>query len=194
MFVQLATALYEYDAAWFLWLNHHRIPNSVPVLQFISDTTTFTSIGLILSIFIASIIKRSKILRKSWITLAISITLVALSTQVIKSCVNRERPFKVLPSVEKLSTGGDASFPSGHTAEAFAMASAISLLFRKRWVATVITLWAIVVAYSRIALGVHYPGDVLGGALLGVFVGSLVVVILNRSNLFHEGDSNQASV
>jgi undecaprenyl-diphosphatase len=67
--------------------------------------------------------------------------------------------------------GGQFSFVSGHAANAFNVAL-ISLLFiRKRWYSISIIVWALVVGYSRIYLGVHYPGDFLCGSLLGALIG-----------------------
>jgi membrane-associated phospholipid phosphatase len=186
MFVQLYTYLCEYDAAWLIWLNHHRIPYSVKALQFLSDATTYTSIGMIMVCLIAAAVKRSGSLWKKALSLTIAITIVALTTQGIKSIVQRERPFKKIPAIEKLSTGGDASFPSGHTTEAFAMAAALSLLFRKKEIMIPVYIWAFLVAYSRMALGVHYPSDVLFGAALGTLISWLVVASLRNSSLFRK--------
>lgn len=180
MFVQLTTSLYEYDAAWLIWLNHHRIPDTVPPLQFLSDSTTYTSIGMILVCLLAAAVKRSGSLWKKTFSLTVAIIIVALTTQGIKSIVQRERPFKNIPEIEKLSTGGDASFPSGHTTEAFAMAAAMALLFRKKAIVVPVYVWAFLVAYSRMALGVHYPSDVVFGALLGTLISLLVVISLRK--------------
>lgn len=62
--------------------------------------------------------------------------------------------------------GGAYGFASSHSANAFGMAMFMFLLFRKHW--RWMFLWAFIVAYSRIYLGVHYPGDILTGALAGM--------------------------
>jgi undecaprenyl-diphosphatase len=66
--------------------------------------------------------------------------------------------------------------------EAFAMAAALSLLFSKKTIVIPVYFWAILVAYSRMALGVHYPSDVLAGVLFGTFIGILIPRIFNRLN------------
>lgn len=86
----------------------------------------------------------------------------------------RTRPFIRYPFIEKLSTGGNSSFPSGHTLEAFAMATAFTLLLPKRKKPALLFLWASLVAYSRMELGVHYPSDVFAGMVIGVFLGIIV--------------------
>ncbi|HSC36729.1 MAG TPA: phosphatase PAP2 family protein, partial [Chitinophagaceae bacterium] len=60
------------------------------------------------------------------------------------------------------------SFPSGHTSSAFAMATSISMSYPKWYVIAPCYLWAGTVGVSRIVLGVHYPSDVLAGALVGM--------------------------
>jgi undecaprenyl-diphosphatase len=58
--------------------------------------------------------------------------------------------------------------------EAFAMAAALSQIFRRRLITLPLFLWALLVAYSRVALGVHYPSDVLAGMIIGFAIGWFV--------------------
>ena len=94
-------------------------------------------------------------------------------TLILKELVGRPRPFSALSSVKvkhQWSAGG-ASFPSGHTSQAFSIATVFSLRYRKAGITVPFFLWAAAVGYSRIFLGVHYPSDVLGGAVIGVASG-----------------------
>lgn len=163
------------------WLHSHTIPYSIPVLQFISYTTTFTSIASVICVLVISIVKKSKPLLKKFIALVTVLVLVLIVTQGLKALIIRERPFVTHPFIEKLSGGGSSSFPSGHTLEAFAVAAALSLLFSRKKIVIPVYAWAILVAYSRMALGVHYPSDVLAGILIGTFIGWLVPWIFKRS-------------
>lgn len=86
---------------------------------------------------------------------------------IIKVLIVRPRPFTTYSFIQKLSNGGSSSFPSGHTSDAFAIATIVSLLFPKRVVIISMFIWATLVGYSRLDLGVHYPSDVLGGAAIG---------------------------
>lgn len=61
-----------------------------------------------------------------------------------------------------------ASFPSGHTSAAFVIATALSIAFPKRYVIVFSFLWAFATGYSRMYLGVHYPSDVIAGAIVGI--------------------------
>jgi membrane-associated phospholipid phosphatase len=162
------------------WLHSHLFPHSIPVLQTISDTTTFMSIVMVLVVLVISIVNRSKPLRMNVVMLVAVLLLVLAVSQGLKALIHRDRPFTTYPYIEKLSSGGDSSFPSGHTLEAFAMAAAISLLFRRKKIIIPVYTWAVLVAYSRMALGVHYPSDVLAGILIGTFIGWLVPWIFRK--------------
>ncbi len=170
----------NYDIASLNWLNHHLIPHSVPVLRLISFCNTYISISLILIVFIISILNKSKSVFKKFIVLLSVLILVAIISQGLKTFIYRERPFKAFTSIDKLAEGGDSSFPSGHTLEVFAIATALSRLFRKKKIVITVYLWAMLVGYSRMALGVHYPSDVLAGILIGTLIGWTVPWIFTR--------------
>ena len=92
----------------------------------------------------------------------------AVSARLIKPSVGRLRPCYELENVRLLvSCGGKHGFPSSHAANAFAAAVTLAYFYR-RYAGIVLAL-ALLVGYSRIVVGVHYPGDVLGGYLLGAF-------------------------
>ena len=88
-------------------------------------------------------------------------------TLIMKGAINRPRPFVIYPDIQKLTDAGSASFPSGHTSTAFAAATSLSLEYPKWYVIAPSYLWAGTVGYSRMHLGVHYPSDVLVGAVVG---------------------------
>jgi membrane-associated phospholipid phosphatase len=88
-------------------------------------------------------------------------------TQGLKYTINRQRPYDRYMDIRPKSFEDSPSFPSGHTSTSFATATALSLSYPKWYVAIPAYAWAGSVAYSRMHLGVHYPSDVLAGALLG---------------------------
>jgi membrane-associated phospholipid phosphatase len=86
----------------------------------------------------------------------------------MKFSFDRSRPFVTYPNdITKYTKAGSKSFPSGHTSMAFATATSISLMYPKWYIIAPSFLWASSIGYSRMYLGVHYPSDVLAGALLG---------------------------
>jgi undecaprenyl-diphosphatase len=115
--------------------------------------------------------------KKDWLLsfrgkqLIVAFLLNSVLITILKYSINRERPFTNNPLIEKLSSGGSPSFPSGHTADAILIATSIFLLFpRQRWILILVATWALVVAYSRMALGVHYPADVLCSVFIGISI------------------------
>ena len=96
-------------------------------------------------------------------------------TIVLKKMINRPRPFIAYPNdIIKRTDAGPHSFPSGHTTATFASATALTLSTKKWEVALPAFVYAGMVGYSRLRLGVHYPSDVLAGAVIGVGSGFLI--------------------
>ncbi|MBS1565230.1 MAG: phosphatase PAP2 family protein [Bacteroidetes bacterium] len=98
----------------------------------------------------------------------VSLGVSTVVTFAMKSTFKRHRPFETYPNVVKLSSGGGSSFPSGHTSSAFSVATSLSMSFPRWYVIVPSYLWATSVGISRVVLGVHYPSDVLAGALVGM--------------------------
>ncbi len=111
--------------------------------------------------------------RLRWLVLVSALVLTAtdqISASVIKPMVDRLRPCHALENVHLLvGCGGGKAMPSAHAANAFGQAALFSLATpRVRWY-----LWAFAgcIAFSRVFVGVHYPGDIIVGALLGTIIG-----------------------
>lgn len=71
-------------------------------------------------------------------------------------------------------------FPSCHAANSFGLAMYVVFLFRKRWLSVFIITWAVLNCYTRIYLGVHYPGDLIVGGIIGGFGGWLFCTIAHK--------------
>ncbi|HEY4787426.1 MAG TPA: phosphatase PAP2 family protein [Bacteroidales bacterium] len=119
-----------------------------------------------------------------WITILSIALMILLSDQgadLVKNTVHRPRPTHT-PAIENMVhvlkapdgreyRGGSYGFVSSHASNCFAVAFFVSLFFARRWLTIVMFCWAVLVCYSRIYLGVHYPGDILGGVIIGSAVG-----------------------
>ena len=109
-----------------------------------------------------------KTINKS-IEIAASAVLSFGITEAVKYSVNRTRPFITYPDIRNKTKKAvkDPSFPSGHTSAIFNTATELAINYPKWYIIIPGYLAAGVVAYSRMYLGVHYPSDVLAGAIIG---------------------------
>jgi undecaprenyl-diphosphatase len=174
------------DQQWLLWLNGHHSPFFDQVMFTISGKYEWIPLYALLLGFIIYKFRWKSV----WIILAV-VVLITLSDQLanlFKSGIKRFRPCKdpqigYLVHLVNDYCRSSYGFVSGHAANSFALATFMSLLFRKKWITTGMFVWAVLVSYSRIYLGVHYPGDVIGGALLGAALGWVVFTVLKRLGL-----------
>jgi undecaprenyl-diphosphatase len=94
----------------------------------------------------------------------------------LKDAVDRTRPFVAHPKIDPLYVVHSSSFPAGHAATAFAGATLLSYIAPRAAPAFVVL--AALIGYSRVYVGVHYPGDVIVGALVGVAIGVGAIGVL----------------
>lgn len=117
--------------------------------------------------FAISQFNHDKKLKEKSLFIGASVLSSAIVASILKYSVNRTRPFVTYPDIQKMTSGGSPSFPSGHTSDAFSLATSLTIVYPKWYVVVPAYGWASAVAYSRMDLGVHYPSDVLAGAVIG---------------------------
>jgi len=141
----------------------------VKFLQIVSDSITIISLGIPFLIAARGEFKTEKVkTRLSFLYVGLSVGVAGLISAIIKRLTSEPRPYEVDERIAQWSVGGGFSFPSGHTTEAFAAATAMVLLYRSWKVALPAYSWALLIGYSRMHLGVHYPFDVLAGMIIGI--------------------------
>jgi len=178
------------DIQLFLYLNQFQSDFWAKVMLFFSEKLVW--IPLYAGVLVFLIKKYGW--RHTLVLLAFFGILILASDQIsslLKQNTHRLRPCHE-PRIAEFAhfvkkASGKFGFVSGHAANAFAFALFSLLLFRNRYFSVGILLWASAVAYSRVYIGVHFPGDVLGGAILGLsFAVILHKLYKNTSQYFPE--------
>lgn len=150
-------------------VNLHRARGLDGLFIFITDTAYSVALLIPLVMLLVATKRRNAQGKLTALRVLASLMCCSLVTTAFKYTIQRPRPFVNYSYIEKLSGGGSPSFPSGHTADAFAVVCALSLMAnRHKWAACALWAWAFLVGYSRLALGVHYPSDVLASILIGL--------------------------
>jgi membrane-associated phospholipid phosphatase len=145
-------------------------PEDLPsdnIFRFISDSEPYIIFAAPAGMATAGYIKHDNSLVRNACTDLAALAVSGGISLILKYTINRDRPFITYPDITKKSKAGSPSFPSGHTSSAFATATSVSLAYPKWYVIAPSFAWAGTVGYSRMHLGVHYPSDVLAGALIG---------------------------
>jgi undecaprenyl-diphosphatase len=107
------------------------------------------------------------------------------SVHLFKEVFHRLRPchqprISHLVHIVNNHCGGQYGFVSSHAANSFGFATFTILFFKNNRFSWFIFAWALLLSYSRIYLGVHYPSDIVGGWMLGIFWGLVITVIYNK--------------
>lgn len=179
-------ALNDWDIRLFLFLNGKHSELLDPIMFWASNKWFWIPFYLLLAVWLYK--KRPK--QMIYILIATALLITAsdqLSSHVIKPAVLRLRPchnpeIAAMVHLSPKGCGGSYGFVSSHAANSFALAIFIGLLALpySRLVPLILLLFAVLVAYSRIYVGVHYPGDVLCGAMVGFGLGSLFYFLYQR--------------
>jgi membrane-associated phospholipid phosphatase len=139
--------------------------------RFMSNSNVYVYVGTPVTMAVVGLVGHDNDLLRNAAVMAAGTAVAYGVTLGLKYTVKRERPFITYPDDIVNKSGIDwsdsYSFPSGHSTMAFATATALSLEYPKWYVIVPSYAYAGTVAYSRMHLGVHYPSDVLTGAIIG---------------------------
>ena len=126
------------------------------------------SIGIPAGLAIAGFLKKDSKLKRDALYMGGAFIVSSIVTLSVKRIVNRQRPFEKYSFIIKRDDeSGGMSFPSGHTSAAFSTATSIALRYRKWYFVAPAYLFAGSVGWARMYQGLHYPSDVLAGAIVG---------------------------
>ena len=170
--------LEQIDKSLFLFFNSFNSPIWDKVMWTVSGRLTWLPLYIAILVILGIKYKKKLLIIFPLLILTVVIT-DQVSLHVFKNVFERLRPCHE-PSLEGLvhivngKCGGKFGFVSSHASNSFGIATISFLLMKKRWFSISILLWASIVAYSRVYLGVHYPGDIIGGTLLGLASGYLI--------------------
>lgn len=160
-----------------------RLINSTGWQQMDHIMILISSKWLWIPLYIFILYKLYKIFPKEFFKIIISIGFLIFladfgSVKLFKEVFERARPCHILKGIRIVDgCGGLFGFISSHAANSFAIAFFVSLLLKRYWWFVNLCSWAMLISFSRIYLGVHYPFDILGGMFWGLFVSLLVYFI-----------------
>lgn len=167
------------------YLTNPTLDMIMPIITHFGGFISLILIVLALIVF-ASVTKRHT-LRKVAIIALVALIFSDLIAVLIKNYVHAPRPFMSLDNVNVLVVENDPnSFPSGHATSTLAVVSVFLLNMEdllKRYhviVDIILAIFAVLIMFSRVYCGVHYPADVLVGALIGIFGAFIVNAFFNR--------------
>jgi membrane-associated phospholipid phosphatase len=148
-------------------LNKYQSPSDNKFQKFISDVDAPIVLGIPVAMVGISFLNKDKDLRRKGLEACVAQGLNVGTVYLLKEIVKRPRPYLTYPDLKNVTEESSWSFPSGHTSSAFAFATSMSLSYPKWYVIVPTYTLASAVGFSRMYLNVHYPSDVLVGAILG---------------------------
>jgi undecaprenyl-diphosphatase len=184
MFEFFQSELFEENIEWFYHINwgldNPFFDILMPLLSILGSVYGWAILCIVIYVF------GGKFGRKVALLALLALLLTNVIVIILKFLVAEPRPFLTLPNVDLLVQVDGQSFPSGHSASSFAAATLIGLKYRLesrgslRMLIYPLFIFALLVGVSRIYIGVHYPYDVIVGALIGILCGLTVLKYENN--------------
>ncbi len=148
-------------------INHKESSFKNGFCNVISNSVIVFNVAAPLSVFSAGVIRHDKQLKIDAAYMVGGYIASTIVTQGLKVIIRRPRPYITYPDIVQRTEADGYSMPSGHTSAAFCTATSLSLLFPRWYVVAPCFLYAATVGYARMYQGVHYPTDVIVGAIVG---------------------------
>jgi len=182
--MNLINTLNLWDTNLFLFINGIHASFFDGIMYAISAKLTWVPLYIAALYVVINKWKRESV----WVILALVLCIVIadqVSSGFIKHAVQRLRPshaedLKGMVHLVKGYGGGMFGFVSSHAANSFGFALLSSILFKNRKYTFVIFGWAALLSYSRVYLGVHYPGDILGGMIVGILAAMICFFAIKK--------------
>ena len=169
-----------------VWVATHRVAILNDPFVWLGTIDKIGAVWIVLALAVGLWLRRGV-----WGTLGL-VVLTALTTLAadslsfgVKDLTHRTRPFQAHPEIHPLYVVHSSSFPAGHAATAFA--GAVLLSFVAPRLAPLFCVLAALIGFSRVYVGVHYPTDVLAGAVLGAAVGAAAALAYRASGQWLAG-------
>jgi len=163
-----------------IWIATHRYEPLDDVFVRLGTIDRLGLVWIVLAFVVCLVTRRGLRAAVAW---AVFVAVVAFTADAVsfgvKDLVHRTRPADAHPQIHPLYVVHSSSFPAGHAATALAGATLLSYLLPRA--APLFVLLAAAIGFSRVYVGVHYPGDVLGGALIGVLCGAVALLALQAA-------------
>jgi undecaprenyl-diphosphatase len=165
------------DTSIAIWVATHRVAALNDPMVWLGTIEKLGAVWVLLALLVGAHLRLG-----IWRTLALGVGAAITTFGAdalafgLKDLTHRSRPFEAHPRINPLYVVHSSSFPAGHAATAFAGAVLLTALVPRFW--PLFFALAAAIGYSRIYDGVHYPTDVLAGALLGATVGAIAALLL----------------
>ena len=176
-FSNISELIYNFDSSILLWIQDSvRNPILTPFFTFITHLGDSGIFWIALSLILCIFKKTRKVGICGLFALLFSVT---FNNAFLKNVVGRIRPYEIIPGLECIvKHATDPSFPSGHTGASIAAATAFLKTLPKKFSIPAMVV-AVLISLSRLYIGIHYPTDVIAGAITGAALGIIACVLID---------------